>query len=102
MVALARGESALCLRCGAVMVRRPRFGRDGTLAFTLTGLILAVPALLLPFITAGKFGQVRDVSTAALYLVSDDSAFINGTTLTIDGGLSAVHRLSVATPKLPE
>src|SRR6185295_15523342 len=58
-VALARGESALCLRCGTVMVRRPRFGRDGTLAFTLTGLILAVPALLLPFITAGKFGQQR-------------------------------------------
>jgi 3-oxoacyl-[acyl-carrier protein] reductase len=49
---------------------------------------------------AGKFGQVRDISSAALYLASDDSVFINGTTLTIDGGLSAVHRLSVATPKL--
>ena len=51
---------------------------------------------------AGKFGKVRDVSVAALYLASDDSAFINGTTLTIDGGLSAVHRLSVATPKVAD
>jgi paraquat-inducible protein A len=27
--------------------------------FSLTGLILAIPALFLPFITAGKFGQER-------------------------------------------
>lgn len=49
----------------------------------------------------GRFGQVRDVSAAVLYLASDDSVFINGATFTIDGGLSAVHRLSVATPKPP-
>jgi 3-oxoacyl-[acyl-carrier protein] reductase len=51
---------------------------------------------------AGKFGAVRDVSAAAVYLACDDSAFINGTTLTIDGGLSAVHRLAMATPKLAD
>lgn len=51
---------------------------------------------------AGQFGKVRDVSAAALYLASDDSTFINGATLTIDGGLSAVHRLSCAIPKLSE
>jgi paraquat-inducible protein A len=41
------------------LARGSRFGRDATLVFTLTGLILAVPALFLPFITAGKFGQER-------------------------------------------
>jgi paraquat-inducible protein A len=42
-----------------VLSRGSWFGRDATLVFTLTGLILAVPALFLPFITAGKFGQER-------------------------------------------
>jgi paraquat-inducible protein A len=41
------------------MARGTRFDRDATLVFTVTGLILAVPALFLPFITAGKFGQER-------------------------------------------
>ncbi|MEO7599680.1 MAG: paraquat-inducible protein A [Opitutus sp.] len=56
---LEPGQRALCVRCDAVLARGSRFGRDATLVFTLTGLILAVPALLLPFITAGKFGQSR-------------------------------------------
>jgi paraquat-inducible protein A len=58
-IPLARGERALCLRCDTVLAQRSRLGRDATVVFTLTGLILAVPALLLPFITAGKFGQER-------------------------------------------
>jgi paraquat-inducible protein A len=58
-IRLAPGERALCLRCDTVLARAPRFGRDATLVFTITGLILAVPSLLLPFITAGKFGQER-------------------------------------------
>ncbi len=56
---LAPGERALCVRCDTVLARGSRFGRDATLVFTLTGLVLAVPASFLPFITAGKFGQVR-------------------------------------------
>jgi paraquat-inducible protein A len=58
-IALAPGERALCLRCDTVLAQRSRLGDDATLVFTLTGLIFAVPALLLPFITAGKFGQQR-------------------------------------------
>jgi paraquat-inducible protein A len=58
-IQLAPGERALCVRCDTVLARGSRFGRDATLVFALTGLILAVPALLLPFITAGKFGQER-------------------------------------------
>jgi 3-oxoacyl-[acyl-carrier protein] reductase len=59
-----------------------------------------IKAELTALYPAGKFGTVGDVAAAALYLACDDSAFINGTTLTVDGGLSAVHRVSVATPKL--
>jgi paraquat-inducible protein A len=58
-IQLAPGERVLCLRCDTVLAQRPRFGRDTTLAFSLTGLILAIPAIFLPFITAGKFGQQR-------------------------------------------
>jgi paraquat-inducible protein A len=42
-----------------VLARGARFGRESALVFTVTGLILAVPALTLPFMTAGKFGQER-------------------------------------------
>lgn len=58
-VTLAPGDKALCFRCDALLAQGPRLGRDTVLLFSLTGLILAGPALFLPFITAGKFGQER-------------------------------------------
>jgi paraquat-inducible protein A len=57
IVPLRPGERAVCVRCDTVLARGTRFGTEATLAYALTGLILAVPALFLPFITAGKFGQ---------------------------------------------
>lgn len=59
-VPLAPGERALCARCDTVLARRSRWGSDAPLAFALTGLLLAVPALVLPFVSAGKFGQIRE------------------------------------------
>ena len=38
----------------------------------------------------GRFGQPEDIARAALFLVSDDAAFITGTQLFVDGGFSAV------------
>jgi len=35
-------------------------------------------------------GQPEDIAGAALYLASDDSRFVTGTTLTVDGGLTAM------------
>ena len=37
----------------------------------------------------GRLGTPEDVAAAALYLASDDAAFITGTGLVIDGGLTA-------------
>lgn len=34
----------------------------------------------------GRWGEGRDIARAAVYLASDDGAYVNGTTLTVDGG----------------
>ena len=34
----------------------------------------------------GRLGTPRDVANAALFLASDDAAYITGTTLIVDGG----------------
>jgi len=56
---LAPGEKALCTRCDAVLAKGERFGCDAALVFSITGLILSLPAFLLPFISAGKLGDQR-------------------------------------------
>jgi 3-oxoacyl-[acyl-carrier protein] reductase len=37
----------------------------------------------------GRFGQVNDVAQAAVFLLSDEAAFITGQTLKVNGGLSS-------------
>ncbi len=58
-IPLAPGERACCVRCDTVLASRPRLGPDAAAAFTVTGLILALPAMLLPFVTATKLGHDR-------------------------------------------
>lgn len=37
-------------------------------------------------IPLGRFGRIRDIENAALFLCSDGASFINGVTLVVDGG----------------
>ena len=38
----------------------------------------------------GRMGEPVEIANAALYLASDEAAFVTGSLLTIDGGLTAV------------
>src|ERR1700688_357932 len=41
-------------------------------------------------IPRGKMGQSEEIATVALFLASDDSSFVNGVDLAVDGGFSAI------------
>jgi NAD(P)-dependent dehydrogenase (short-subunit alcohol dehydrogenase family) len=41
-------------------------------------------------IPRGKMGRPEEIATVALFLASDDSSFVNGVALSVDGGLSAI------------
>ena len=38
----------------------------------------------------GRLGDVADIASAALYLASDEAAFVTGSVLTIDGGMTSI------------
>lgn len=42
-------------------------------------------------IPAGRFAQANDLAQAALFLASAESAYINGATFTVDGGITAAY-----------
>ena len=48
----------------------------------------AYRATLIP---AGKVGNVTDIANAAVYLGSDESSYVSGVELLVDGGLAAVY-----------
>jgi NAD(P)-dependent dehydrogenase (short-subunit alcohol dehydrogenase family) len=39
---------------------------------------------------AGKMGRPKEIAAVALFLASDDSSFVNGVELAVDGGFSAI------------
>jgi 3alpha(or 20beta)-hydroxysteroid dehydrogenase len=57
-------------------------------AMGLGGDADTINAALLQRMPIGRFGEVRDVVEAALYLCSDRSSFLTGVSLPVDGGMS--------------
>lgn len=49
-------------------------------------------------IPLGRFGEPDEIAKAALFLVSDESSFVTGTTLVVDGG----QRASLGAPAIDE
>ena len=45
---------------------------------------------LVPLHPIGRLGQPEDLADAALFLASDESAFVTGHDLIVDGGYTAV------------
>ncbi|MDH5510253.1 MAG: SDR family oxidoreductase, partial [Nitrospinota bacterium] len=43
---------------------------------------------LLKSIPLGRFGSVEDVAGAAVFLASDEAAYVTGITLFVDGGMA--------------
>jgi NAD(P)-dependent dehydrogenase (short-subunit alcohol dehydrogenase family) len=41
-------------------------------------------------IPRGKMGRPEEIATISLFLASDDSSFVNGVELSVDGGFSAI------------
>jgi len=42
-------------------------------------------------IPAGRFGDVKEIANAALFLASDESSYVNATSLLVDGGLTGAY-----------
>jgi NAD(P)-dependent dehydrogenase (short-subunit alcohol dehydrogenase family) len=47
-------------------------------------------AMFESLIPRGKMGEPEEIATVALFLASDDSSFVNGVELNVDGGFSAI------------
>jgi NAD(P)-dependent dehydrogenase (short-subunit alcohol dehydrogenase family) len=39
----------------------------------------------------GRLAEAHEVARAALFLASDDAAYVNGTTFLVDGGISGAY-----------
>jgi NAD(P)-dependent dehydrogenase (short-subunit alcohol dehydrogenase family) len=59
--------------------RRPPSGTSHTWAAELAGRR-----------TLGRLGRLEEVAAAVLFLASDESSFVTGTELIVDGGLAQV------------
>jgi NAD(P)-dependent dehydrogenase (short-subunit alcohol dehydrogenase family) len=51
----------------------------------------AARARRLVHVPMGRFARTEDVASAALFLASDESAYVNGAAFTVDGGISTTY-----------
>ena len=48
-----------------------------------------VEKMFLPMLAAGRIGDPEEIANTAIFLASDEARFITGTTIVVDGGLTA-------------
>ena len=60
--------------------------------FIETDMVAKMPVEVLDGMRAkvpvGRLGQPEDIANAFLYLASDDASYVNGATLSVDGGMT--------------
>jgi len=59
-----------------------------TSAYAALPDMVAMAAAMSPM---NRIGQASDLAGAAVYLAGDDSSFVTGSDLLVDGGMLAVH-----------
>lgn len=59
---LKEGQKAQCTRCGAMLFEHKVHSNDRTLALSIAGLILLVPAVILPIMGISLAGQYHEAS----------------------------------------
>ena len=84
--AIAREVASRNITVNAVAPGFIEVGEDGGMTGGMTD---EQRGQVLSRIPAGRFGSADDVAAAVLYLVSPGAAYVNGQTLTIDGGMTA-------------
>lgn len=82
---------------GMTKVWAREFARNGITAnavapgFIATEMVSTIPDKVIQMIEdktpVGRMGKPEEIANAYLFLASDEAAFINGTTLSVDGGL---------------
>ena len=71
--------------------------KEGDLA--ALGIALSQPPLAAPVLaqhTLGRWGQPHEIAGAAYFLASDDSSFVTGVALPVDGGYTSGHAHGLA------
>lgn len=78
---LKQGQNAKCIRCGCIMAERKVDSIDRSYFWSIAGIILSVPAILLPIMGVTLVGQYHDASLLDCIIALIDRGFFMIATL---------------------